>query len=480
MRPLLLIACGLAVATSSCSANDTGSTFQTGGGDLDASNGVDSPPDQFVLPDVSHPDSADAEGGNAYEPDATQDATDCPPGMSQPCDAPIPMGCQAVETCGNGLDDDCNGKADDTCSCTPGAVQSCFLGPPGRVGIGACVAGTQTCQGTAEFGTWGDCVDGLWPVAEVCDGLDNDCNGCVDDGLCCQPPITCPSSADIPEAHPFVPYQLDGKLWYSGPATAWKWDIQGGPCDALLGASYTVAGGNTATPTVNFTLSGDYTVTMTVTTPTGDLSCTFVIHVAGPGLRVELCWEGTGSRDVDLHMMRNDFHQDWCAEDYDCYYLTCKASNWKMQSWGYGNSPIAECSGGPEGDQWIDKGYCSNPRLDIDNIDKPGIPENINVDAPETGQTFRVMVHYYDGSGEPHPMVNIYCDGHRIATYGQAPDFVTGFNDAGGYGCQGSTWRVAEIKTDVSSGSTICDVRALHPPNQNTGYDVRQNTTSYQ
>ena len=31
------------------------------------------------------------------------------------------------------------------------------------------------------------------------------------------------------------------------------------------------------------------------------------------------------------------------------------------------------------------------------------------------------MVHYYSGSGEAHPLVNIYCDGHRIATYGQAP-----------------------------------------------------------
>lgn len=473
------LAVGAAVAMLSCSANETGSTFQNTSGGDDA--GLDALPDKMILPETSAPDAEDAEVGNVYEQDATDGSEDCPPSMSQPCASPLPTGCVADELCGNGLDDDCNGKADDGCTCTPGAVQSCFLGPPAHAGIGACVSGTQTCQGTTEFGTWGDCVDGLWPTSEICDGLDNDCNGCADDGLCCQPPIVCPSSSDIPEGHPFVPYQLDGKLWYSGPATAWKWDIQGGPCDNLLGASYTVSGGTTATPTINFTLSGDYTVTMTVTTPVGDLSCTFVIHVQGPGLRVELCWEGTGSRDIDLHLLRSDFQTKWCDDVHDCYYMTCKATSpWKMQAWNYSYSPLSECEGGPEGADWAsDFGHCENPRLDIDNIDTPGLPENINVDAPLTGQNFRVMVHYYNGSGEAHPMVNIYCDGHRVATYGQSPDVVTGFTTSGQYGCQGHTWRVADVKTDVSSGSTLCDVRALHPANQTTGYYVKMNSTDY-
>jgi len=32
----------------------------------------------------------------------------------------------------------------------------------------------------SEFGTWGPCVGGVAPSVEVCDGLDNDCNGCVE------------------------------------------------------------------------------------------------------------------------------------------------------------------------------------------------------------------------------------------------------------------------------------------------------------
>ena len=44
--------------------------------------------------------------------------------------------------------------------------------------IGTCY-GFQTCD--AETG-WGDC-DALFPSLEICDGVDNDCNGLIDDGL---------------------------------------------------------------------------------------------------------------------------------------------------------------------------------------------------------------------------------------------------------------------------------------------------------
>src|SRR6266511_4009732 len=58
---------------------------------------------------------------------------------------------------GNGVDDDCNGKVDDGCPCTPGEVARCFLGPPGKRNQGACTDGQMTCIGSREFGQWGDC-----------------------------------------------------------------------------------------------------------------------------------------------------------------------------------------------------------------------------------------------------------------------------------------------------------------------------------
>jgi hypothetical protein len=45
--------------------------------------------------------------------------------------------------------------------------------------VGECVAGTQTCRA----GDWGHCDGSVDPVPEVCDGLDNDCNTLVDDGI---------------------------------------------------------------------------------------------------------------------------------------------------------------------------------------------------------------------------------------------------------------------------------------------------------
>ncbi len=68
---------------------------------------------------------------------------------------------------------------DGTCvtnaACLPGASQSCSTGL-----LGICASGTQTC--TAE-GSWGPCVSVTGPQTETCNGLDDDCDGVVDNGF---------------------------------------------------------------------------------------------------------------------------------------------------------------------------------------------------------------------------------------------------------------------------------------------------------
>ncbi len=87
----------------------------------------------------------------------------------------------AAETCGDGLDNDCDGAVDDGCVCAPGAVAACYDGPAGTAGVGTCAAGAQTCD--ADGLGYGACVGAIGPAAETCgDGLDNDCDGAVDDG----------------------------------------------------------------------------------------------------------------------------------------------------------------------------------------------------------------------------------------------------------------------------------------------------------
>jgi hypothetical protein len=81
----------------------------------------------------------------------------------------------------DGVDNDCNGEADDisngTCACENGETQRCYSGTAGTAGIGACRPGTQTC----EAGAWGACMGEVLPVPEICGGQDDDCDGRNDD-----------------------------------------------------------------------------------------------------------------------------------------------------------------------------------------------------------------------------------------------------------------------------------------------------------
>ncbi len=75
---------------------------------------------------------------------------------------------QSAETC-DGLDNNCNGTVDEG---NPGSGGSCNTGLPG-----VCAPGTYQCQGGMLR-----CISTIMASAEICDGLDNDCNGTVDNG----------------------------------------------------------------------------------------------------------------------------------------------------------------------------------------------------------------------------------------------------------------------------------------------------------
>ena len=87
--------------------------------------------------------------------------------------------CSDQELC-DGIDNNCNDQVDEGCSCSSGDTQSCYSGPAELEGIGACAAGLQTCD---ELGHWGECEGEVLPSEEVCDGADNDCNEKVDEDL---------------------------------------------------------------------------------------------------------------------------------------------------------------------------------------------------------------------------------------------------------------------------------------------------------
>jgi hypothetical protein len=93
-----------------------------------------------------------------------------------------------AEVCGDSMDQDCNGVVDDGAGCCRnGATESCYAGPAGTAGVGACRAGTRTCAS----GAFGMCVGAVVPTAEACgNSVDDDCDGMVDEGCAtCAPGV---------------------------------------------------------------------------------------------------------------------------------------------------------------------------------------------------------------------------------------------------------------------------------------------------
>ncbi|MDI1446851.1 MopE-related protein [Polyangium sp. 6x1] len=159
----------------------------------------------------------------------------------------------------DGMDNDCDQEVDEDCPCVEGQTQSCYSGADGTQGIGPCTPGQQTCD---VSGTWSKCVGEVVPKsAETCNGIDDDCNGSVDDmattscgfGACQVTVVTC-ENGQLNQCIPLQP-------------TLEKCDGLDNDCDQLVDDSFPEKGKSCTSDLLGACAKGKYACT------TGELTC---------------------------------------------------------------------------------------------------------------------------------------------------------------------------------------------------------------
>lgn len=149
------------------------------GADEDCDGEIDEYTDTDCYPDGQAGCARDAQGRFVCSGTCAIGKRACVDGKLDSCvdyKAPTPELCTEVGM--QAADEDCNGVTDEACACTSGEVRSCYDGRAGTRDVGRCKAGTQTCS----EGQLGKCEGQITAGVEDCSNMnsDDDCDGELD------------------------------------------------------------------------------------------------------------------------------------------------------------------------------------------------------------------------------------------------------------------------------------------------------------
>ncbi len=151
-----------------------------GGADGAVSDARNDRPDRADAGDAEDAEDAGADADSDAAADGGEDGGS--PTSPDPTMPPMVETRVNGEICDDGLDNDGDGQVNEDCPCNPGARMECYPGRPDQAGGTRCQWGSMTCNAD---GRWNACAGFGRPQMEECNGVDDNCDGQIDEECGC-------------------------------------------------------------------------------------------------------------------------------------------------------------------------------------------------------------------------------------------------------------------------------------------------------